>query len=332
MHTIFAEMTDDLSPDPRLADRPAPEPERSAGSARAVFRPNAPDPAAARSDTNIASDLTPRIGVPSPGPEVFPPAPITPSLFAGPVDPVVRVIDTETAGHRLAEDAVIEIGSIDLDLSTGAIFNPLQSLCDPAGVPINPHARRVHQISDEMLMGAPPFATAVLPFSPARTFAAQRAEFDRPRLRLTGRWLCTHKLALRAFPQVKAHGLQSLVKYVPLDMRPVEPMLAGLHPHRALYDAVCTAVLLRAIAAVLMPRCHDLADFLERAERVSREPALLAKLRFGRYKDIEIAKVPDDYLDWLTREPGMSSDAVYTARHHLARRRMRGERALPTQA
>ena len=109
-------------------------------------------------------------------------------------------------------------------------------------------------------------------------------------------------------------------------------MLSGLHPHRALYDAVCTAVLLRAIAAALMPRCHDLADFLERAETVSAMPALLSKLRFGRYKGVEIAKVPDDYLDWLTREPGMDGDAVFTARHHLARRHLRGERALPAQA
>ena len=311
-------MTDDPSPDQRLLDMPEPVLE----SARVAFRHGTPHPAAAPSGESTRA----------PGPDVFPPAPVMPSLFAESIDPVVRVIDTETAGQRLAEDAVLEIGSIDLDLSTGAIFNPLQTLCDPAGVPINPHARKVHRISDAMLAGAPFFAEAVRPFAPAKTFAAQRAEFDRSRLCLTGRWLCTYKLALRAFPHVKAHGLQSLVKYVPLDLSPVEPMLAGLHPHRALYDAVCTAVLLRAIANVLMPRCHDVADFLERAERVSAAPALLAKLRFGRYKGIEIARVPDDYLDWLTREAGMDADAVYTAKHHLGRRRLRGERALPAQA
>ena len=317
-------MPDDLSPDLRLMTSVVREPENEPA------QPHPGDdawaaPGAGHAKTG-AESLEP--GKDTPERAAFPPAPVTPSLFAEPVDPVVRVIDTETAGQKLAEDAVVEIGSIDLDLSTGAIFNPLQTLCDPAGVPINPHARRIHQISDAMLAGAPPFIEAVRPFAPAKTFAAQRAEFDRPRLRLTGRWLCTYKLALRAFPDVKAHGLQSLVKYVPLDLSPVEPLLAGLHPHRALYDAVCTAVLLRAIADVLMPRCHDVADFLERAERVSAEPALLSKLRFGRFKGIEIARVPDDYLDWLTREPGMGPDAVFTAKHHLARRRMRGERKL----
>ncbi len=264
--------------------------------------------------------------------DLFPPIPTTPSLFAAAPPSLVRVIDPETAGQRLEEDAVIEIGSADLDLLTGEIGNPMQSLCDPAGVPINPHARKVHRISDEMLAGAPGFAEAAAPFRAAAVFAAQRAEFDRSRLRFTGRWLCTHKLALRAFPSLKAHGLQSLVKYVPLDLAPVEPMLSGLAPHRALYDAVCTAVLLRAIAGVLMPRCHDLADFLDRAERASAEPALLGKLRFGRYKGIPIGQVPEDYLEWLSREPGIDADAVFTARHQLKLRGIRGARALPARA
>mgnify|MGYP003645749395 CR=1 FL=1 len=263
--------------------------------------------------------------------DLFPPIATTPSLFAEAPLSLVRVIDTETAGQRLEEDAVIEIGSVDLDLATGDISNPMQSFCDPAGVLINPHARKVHRITDEMLAGAPAFAAAAVPFRSAPVFAAQRAEFDRSRLRFAGRWLCTHKLALRAFPNLKAHGLQSLVKYVPLDLSAVEPLLAGLAPHRALYDAVCTAVLMRAITAVLMPRCHDLADFLDRAERASREPTLLARLRFGRHKGVAITQVPDDYLDWLTREPGMDADAVFTARHHLKLRGIRGARALPVR-
>ena len=263
--------------------------------------------------------------------DLFPPVSTTPSLFAEAPPRRVRVIDTETAGQRLEEDAVIEIGSVDLDLETGEISSPMQSLCDPAGVPINPHARKVHRITDEMLAGAPSFAEAAVPFRAAAVFAAQRAEFDRSRLRFAGRWLCTHKLALRAFPNLKAHGLQSLVKYVPLDLSPVEPLLAGLAPHRALHDAVCTAVLLRSIAAVLRPRCHDPADFLDRAEKASHEPALLAKLRFGRHKGIPLGQVPDDYLDWLSREPGMDADAVFTAKHHLKLRGIRGARALPAR-
>lgn len=253
-------------------------------------------------------------------PDLFPSVPKTPSLFPESSLSVVRVIDTETAGQRLEEDAVIEIGSVDLDLASGRIFNPMETLADPGGVSINPHARRVHKITDEMLVGAPPFADAVEPFAGAAIFAAQRASFDRSRLRLSGRWLCTYKLALRAFPEVRAHGLQSLVKYVPLDLADVAPRLEGSHPHRALFDALCTAVLLRRIAAELMPRCADVTDFLERAERVSNEPALLARLRFGRHKNSALRDVPTDYLEWLVREPGMDADAIFTARHHLVLR------------
>ena len=84
-----------------------------------------------------------------------------------------------------------------------------------------------------------------------------------------------------------------------------------------------------------MPRCADLSDFLDRAEKVSNDPALLARLRFGRHKGVPLPDVPDDYLEWLTREPGMDADAVFTARHHLkmrAGRPVRGARPLPSAA
>ncbi|WP_062227535.1 exonuclease domain-containing protein [Aureimonas frigidaquae] len=255
--------------------------------------------------------------------DLFPPVPQTLSLFAAAPDMIVRVIDTETAGQpRAQDDAVIEIGSVDLDLSTGRIFNPMQSFVDPAGIPINEHARRVHRITDEMLAGAPRFADAAPAFTQGiGTYAAQRASFDRDRLRFTGRWLCTYKLALRAFPAVRSHGLQSLVKYLPLDLTEVSGQLEGLHPHRALYDALCTAVLLRRIAGELGPRCQDGADFLERAERVSTEPALLAKFRFGKHKGSRLGEVPTDYLEWVTGQPNMDADVAFTARYHLKRRR-----------
>lgn len=253
-------------------------------------------------------------------PDLFPGAPAAPSLFPDDRGCVVRVIDVETAGRSLAEDAVIEIGSVDLDLSTGRIFDPRESLVDPGGVEITEGARRVHRISDEMLAGAPDFEMARAGFAGAPIYAAQRASFDRSRLKLPGRWLCTYKLALRAFPQVRAHGLQSLVKYVPLDLADVAERLRDSHPHRALFDALCTAVLLRRIATELMPRCADVADFVARAERVSAEPALLARLRFGRHKHVPLAEVPLDYLEWLVREPEMDADAVFAARHHIALR------------
>ncbi|WP_182084790.1 exonuclease domain-containing protein [Aureimonas sp. ME7] len=249
--------------------------------------------------------------------DLFPSAPIPATPFPDTPAAVVRVIDTETAGHRLEDDAVIEIGSVDLDLETGRIFNPMESLAHPGPIEINPSARRVHRISDEMLEGAPPFADAIVPFRGASIYAAQRASFDRSRLKLPGRWLCTYKLALRAFPDTRAHGLQSLVKYLPLDLGDVTERLEGSHPHRALYDALCTAVLLRRIAEELLPRCAGIDDFLTRAERVSTEPALLARLRFGRHKHVPMREVPTDYLEWLVREPKMDADAVHTARHHL---------------
>ena len=236
----------------------------------------------------------------------------------------VRVIDTETAGQRLPDDAVIEIGSMDLALVTLESGNRMESLVDPAGVAISPGARRVHKIEDAELEGAPPFSEACLPFATARTYAAHRASFDRSRLQFPGDWLCTWKLALRAFPESSAHGLQSLVRR--LQLRPELP--EGSHAHRALYDAVCTVELLAACYRALAPRCASPEDFLRRAIRVSREPGLLVRFRFGRHKGMPVREVPTDYLIWMLNEPEMDTDAKFTATHELKRRGLPVELAL----
>ena len=232
----------------------------------------------------------------------------------------IRVIDVETAGQRMPNDAVIEIGSVDYDLLTGTISNAMETLVDPAGIPISPGARRVHNISDEELEGAPAFAEAAPPFATAITYGAHRASFDRSRLRFAGTWLCTWKLSLRAFREQRAHGLQTLMKR--LDLKPVLPedMKGAPQAHRALYDAACTAQLLHACVERLMPRCDGPLDFLQRAAKVSSEPGLLVRLRFGRHKDAWLREVPTDYLVWLTGEPDMDRDAVFSAMHELRRR------------
>ena len=237
----------------------------------------------------------------------------------------VRVIDTETAGGRMPDDAVIEIGSMDLDLLSMEAGGRMETLVDPEGTPISAGARRVHKITDEELAGAPPFREVAPPFATARTYAAHRASFDRSRLRFPGTWLCTWKLALRAFPDAPAHGLQSLVRR--LGLQPALP--EGSHAHRALYDAVCTVELLRACANALLPRCEGVDDVLHRAARVSREPGLLVRLRFGRHKGMRVREVPTDYLIWMVGEPDMDADARFTATHELRRRGVAPARSLP---
>ena len=241
-----------------------------------------------------------------------------PSSWPEPTLPAttVRVIDTETAGQRLPDDAVIEIGSMDLDLLTLESGNRMETLVDPAGIAISSGARRVHKIEDRELEGAPSFAEAAPPFATARTYAAHRASFDRSRLQFPGTWLCTWKLALRAFPDCPAHGLQSLVRR--LQLRPELP--EGSHAHRALFDAVCTVELLAACYRALSPRCHGPEDWLRRATKVSREPGLLVRFRFGRHKGMAVREVPTDYLIWMLNEPDMDADAKFTAGHELKRR------------
>ena len=225
---------------------------------------------------------------------------------------------------------MIEIGSVDLDLATGETANPMETLCDPAGVPISDGARKVHNISDAELEGAPPFAEAARPFRQASVFAAHRASFDRSRLQFPGTWLCTWKLALRAFPEQRAHGLQTLMKRLALLPELPPDMDGAPQPHRALYDAACAAALLRACHERLAPRCDGPLDFLRRAAAVSAEPGLLVRLRFGKHKFEPLREVPTDYLVWLTGEPDMDADATFSARHELRRRGVLAEPAPET--
>lgn len=216
------------------------------------------------------------------------------------VEKLVRIIDSETTG--VEDDAqVVEIASVDW--TDGVLGNPMSALVKPT-IPIPAIASAVHHIVDAMVTDAPPLAEVLPQFEGAPIYCAHNARFDQRFLPLKGHWICTYKVALRAWPDAPGHSNQVLRYW--LDLAPLPPE-AGEVAHRALYDAWTTARLFERLTVEMTVR-----EMVE----ISSRPALLPCFRFGKHANAPLAEVPQDYLRWVLSQD-FDEDVKHTASHHL---------------
>jgi exodeoxyribonuclease X len=120
-------------------------------------------------------------------------------------------------------------------------------------------------------------------------------------------WICTHKTALRVWPDAPRHSNQVLRYWRGL----VLDEALAMPPHRAGPDAWVTA--------------HLLAELLEGASAEemiewASQPGKLPNITFGKHKGTRWPDVPTDYLHWMTRQKDMNADAVFCANEEIARR------------
>ena len=161
------------------------------------------------------------------------------------MDRAFAVIDVETTGFSFRNDRVVEVACLRLD----ARFRPVaqfESLVDPERS-IPERVSRIHGICDRDVAGAPTLlqlAPWLKALTAGATLVAHNASFDRGFLAFLGEreWLCTVRLARRAFPTAPSYGNQALRRYLRLDD---EPRFAGLRAHRAFADVTVTAEVLR---------------------------------------------------------------------------------------
>lgn len=129
--------------------------------------------------------------------------------------PLIRVLDFEATG--LQPDAkVIEVGHYDLDPVAGTISNGTGYLCRVDHVP--PDSRAIHHIRAEELRGLPPYDRWIVYEEAARAgvdaFAAHSADFEERYILGSIPLVCTHKAALRVWPNAPAHGVFSLLYWL----------------------------------------------------------------------------------------------------------------------
>ena len=116
--------------------------------------------------------------------------------------------------------------------------------------------------------------------------------------------ICTYKCALRVWPEAPAHNNQALRYW--LHPEGVDSTVANM-AHRAMPDAYVTAFILRELLKVV--RVEDLIAW-------TKEPVLLPRITFGRYRGRSWADVPKDYLVWIIERSDLDEDVKCTAAHH----------------
>ena len=232
----------------------------------------------------------------------------------------IVVLDTETTGLSPAEGAEIcEIAWVSLKLvNTLWTYGPGVSCFVETFAKFDPAARAAHHINPAWCQpGAPNCAPRGIIIGSMKDmerpgqmlYCAHNAPYDMeflPELSLP--FIDTYRCARHMWPDAPKHTNQTLRYW--LNAEPPVRLLDRLMPHRALYDAACTAAILIRMLVEKSP-----ADLL----RLSTTPLLLEKVNFGKHKDEPWAKVPVSYLDWMARASDMytkDKDIRYTVDHY----------------
>jgi DNA polymerase-3 subunit epsilon len=198
--------------------------------------------------------------------------------------------DTETTGIRNDKDRVVELAAFDpIENRTFCQFiNP--------GVPIPPEATAIHNITNEMVAGAPSFkevAESFLAFCPPETvlIAHNNDAFDKlfleQEFKRSGmqfphfRFIDTLKWARKYRSDLPRHTLQIL--------REVYGFPAN-QAHRALDDVT---VLHQVFSCMI----DDLS--IEQVIELLAHPQGLSRMPFGKHQGKLLAEVPKDYVSWL---------------------------------
>jgi exodeoxyribonuclease X len=228
-----------------------------------------------------------------------------------------RVIDIETTG--LAPPAeIIEIGRVDVvvDHDQTIVERPMARLYRPLnGIP--PETMAVHHITEQDFGVDTPICTeerlnlAVWGGSAPDFLVAHNCSFERSFIPAgvtkSLSWICTFKVALRAWPNAPRHTNQVLRYWrgLTLDRQIAMP------PHRAGPDAWVTAHLL-----VELKKTVSVADMV----LWTSQPTQYAAVPFGKHRGRSWHDVPPDYLDWIVRQSEMDEGVISSARAELQRR------------
>lgn len=225
---------------------------------------------------------------------------------------IARIVDLETSGTPDDQNAeIIEFGKIDIDLVARKIVKPWSSLVRPRG-PIPAVTKAVHHITEDDVADAPEERDVWDMFfdglGDGDILVAHNAKFEQ--FFLTGasqRWVCTYKIARVVWPDAPTHSNQGLRYWLelPVDRERASP------PHRALPDAYVTAHLFVRLLD------HKTIDEMI---HISKYPALLKIMNFGKHKGMTFEAAPLDYLEWIRDKSDMDEDTKFTARYWVAKR------------
>lgn len=223
------------------------------------------------------------------------------------------VLDCETTG--LDENAqFVELAGLMFNaIDVGEMVTMFEELANP-GIPIPPEAKATHHIQEKDLINCRPPADVLADFShtmrDADYWVAHNAPYDRG---IIGRvdpgyhsmkWIDTYRCAKAIWPNAPGYSNQVLRYWLELDVE-VPP---GLYPHRAMYDVIVTAWILREM--LKSKTAEELYD-------ISKKPILLEVCNLKKYKGVLWKNVPKDYLQWVVKQDFFDEDTRHTAMYYL---------------
>lgn len=244
---------------------------------------------------------------------------------------MLMILDIESTGLDPAADAVVELAIATLVRREGTWeLGPMSGSLVAPGRRISPAAQATHHLTDAELRGAPHLRQATVdvlielgvedgchrPLE-LSAIAAHNAPFDRSfmapmltHLGVTAPWLCTLRAAKHIYPELPSYANQNLRYTLPgVDAEVRQHLPPGLAPHRALYDAITTAILLKHLLT---------RKPLEELLALQNRPILLKTCNLKKHKGLLWSQVPKDYLSWILRaDPPFDADIQHTARHYL---------------
>ena len=176
-------------------------------------------------------------------------------------DQTFTVVDTETTGLSPIHDELVEIAAIQVkpDLHVD-VKNSYSTLINPQ-CKISYSAYRVHGITDEMVKDKPLISTVIKDFeefSRNTIIVAHNARFDMGFIKNAYKRnnintspiivLDTIKISKKVYPSLRRYNLDTMIETLDLHTKiealPLRTEITGLNRHRALFDAIYTAMLL----------------------------------------------------------------------------------------
>ena len=240
-------------------------------------------------------------------------------------------LDTETTGNDTAKDRLCQVCyKIGDDVQTELFKPPL---------PISVKAMSITHITNDMVADKGPFQGSDM-HSNLQTLLAQHilvahnASFDIAILEAEGlsvpQFICTLRLArhLDAECVVPEYNLQFLRYFLGLNV-------PNAHAHDAQGDVlVLEAVFARLFTKLKEQHGGNEESALEEMLKISRQPSLIRKFNYGKYKGQkleDVAATDPGYLEWMLNEKTMSlksgssayadndKEMIHSLKHFLGR-------------
>ena len=235
----------------------------------------------------------------------------------------VVFLDTETTdsgeGMRMIQLAYREYGQEYIN----ELYNP--------EVPISFGAMAVHNIKDEVVADKPTFQESGRPeilqeLLEKKIMVAHNAPFDMSVLKIEGiethRYIDTLKVA-RSYIQhdirgaeLGSYSLQYLRYALGLDDE-------SATAHDALGDIIILENLFEKLIELVQGSIGALFStemVLEKMMEISKQPTLLRRIRFGKYRGKRFEEIDRSYLEWLSKQSDLDPDLVYTLKYYLGNR------------